>query len=98
MRQRTTRARLKGNIPLPALSEGDNPEEALQAADLQKKLISIINDDLPEKCRTIFLLSRYEKKSHREIADLLGLSLRTVEHQINHALKVVRRRLKGYIR
>jgi len=98
MRQRKTRERLDGNIPPPALSEGDDPEEALQLAALQKRLISVINDDLPDRCRTIFLLNRYEKKTNREIADLLGLSIRTVEHQINHALKVMRRKLKGYVR
>ncbi len=93
-RHRTTRERLQGAVPPPSLSEGDDPGEALQLTMLEERLIAIINEELAEKCRRIFVLSRFEGKSNREIADLLGLSVRTVEHQINHALKVVRRKLK----
>jgi RNA polymerase sigma-70 factor (ECF subfamily) len=97
-RQRRTRDRLRENILPPALSEGDDPVEALQHAALQKELMGVINDELPDRCRTVFLLSRFEEKTNREIAALLGLSVRTVEHQINHALKVIRRKLKVYLR
>jgi RNA polymerase sigma-70 factor (ECF subfamily) len=93
-RRRATRERLQGAVPPPSLSEGDDPAEALQLGLLEERLLAVINGDLAEKCRRIFVLSRLEGKSNREIADLLGLSVRTVEHQINHALKVVRRRLK----
>ena len=94
IRRRKTRERLDSTLPPPSLSEGDDPAEALQLVILEEKLIAIINEELPEKCRRIFLLSRFEGKSNREIADLLGLSVRTVEHQINHALKVIRKELK----
>jgi RNA polymerase sigma-70 factor (ECF subfamily) len=96
-RYRNTRERLKGRLPQPALSEGDDPEAALQREMLETQLATIINKELPERCRTIFLLSRFERKTNREIAELLGISVRTVEHQINHALKTVRQNLKGYL-
>jgi RNA polymerase sigma-70 factor (family 1) len=96
-RQRKTRERLRGRIPQPELSEQDDPEEALQSAMLEHKLSSIINRNLPERCRTIFLLSRFERKSTREIADLLGVSTKTVENQINRALKILRRNLRGFL-
>jgi RNA polymerase sigma-70 factor (ECF subfamily) len=93
LRHKSTRERLKGRIPRPELSERDDPEAALQRTMLEQKLVSIINDKLPERCRTIFLLSRFERKSTQQIADLLGVSGKTVENQINRALKVLRRNL-----
>jgi RNA polymerase sigma-70 factor (ECF subfamily) len=93
-RHRAVRERLQNAIPAPSLSEGDDPAEALQATTLEERLIEVINGELAEKCRRIFLLSRFEGMSNREIAELLGLSVRTVEHQINRALKVLRKQLK----
>ena len=94
-RGQRTREKLKERIPPPTPSEGDNPEEAFRLTALQEQLERIIFDRLPERCRSVFLLSRIEGKSHREIADLLGISVRTVEHQISHALKVIKAKLKG---
>ena len=54
-------------------------------------------DELPEKCRIIFSLSRYEKMSYREIAKHLDISVKTVENQISKALKELRIRLKPYL-
>lgn len=93
-RHREIRERLQGAIPPPSMSQGDDPAEALQLAMLEERLMAVINGELPEKCREIFLLSRFEGKSNREIANLLGLSVRTVEHQINHALKVLRKKMR----
>ena len=58
----------------------DNLEEALHAAI----------DKLPEKCRIIFNLSRFEQFSHREIAEKLGISVKTIENQITKAMKILR--------
>ena len=95
-RHKRTRDRLEKEIPVPALSEGDDPSAALQLSMLEEDLVHVINHDLPDRCRAIFLLSRSEGKSNREIATALGLSVRTVEYQINRALKVLRRKLQGY--
>ena len=86
------RDRIDVTLPPPSKSELDDPAEALHLAVLQEKITSIIND-LPWKCREIFLLSRFEGKTNQEIADSLQLSVRTVEHQISNALKVLRKHL-----
>jgi RNA polymerase sigma-70 factor (ECF subfamily) len=86
------RDRIDVTLPPPAKSELDDPAEALHLAVLQEKITSVIND-LPRKCREIFLLSRFEGKTNQEIADSLQLSVRTVEHQISNALKVLRKHL-----
>ena len=64
-----------------------------------KELKNIINkavEKLPERCRIIFVLSRFEHYSHREIAQELNISEKTVENQITKALKVLRAVLKQY--
>jgi RNA polymerase sigma-70 factor, ECF subfamily len=86
------RERTHGALPPQAKSELDDPVEALHASILREKISTVINE-LPHKCREIFLLSRFEGKSNREIAESMKISVRTVEHQISHALKIVRNRL-----
>lgn len=54
-------------------------------------------DELPEKCREIFLLNRYENLKYHEIADKLQLSQKTVEAQMSKALQHMRLRLAEYI-
>jgi RNA polymerase sigma-70 factor (ECF subfamily) len=95
-RHRKTRQRLEARIPPPAVSVGDDPAESLQLTMLQEKLSAVINESLPERCRLVFTLSRFEGKSNQEIADLLKISVKTVENQIGHALKVMRKKMKGY--
>ena len=51
-------------------------------------------EGLPEQCRQIFILSRMKGMKHKEIADLLNISHKTVETQIYRALKVFKRRFK----
>jgi RNA polymerase sigma-70 factor (ECF subfamily) len=62
---------------------------------LMKKIDSCIQA-LPKRRREIFLLSREQGLKYREIADQLGLSIKTVEAQMGHALKELRKQLKDY--
>ena len=48
-------------------------------------------DQLPSKCREIFLLSREEGLEYQEIAEFLGVSVKTVETQIGIALRKLRK-------
>ena len=50
-------------------------------------------EKLPEKCREIFKKSYFEEKRNAEIAEILGISIRTVEHQLYLGLKTLRTRL-----
>ncbi|MEM1405706.1 MAG: RNA polymerase sigma-70 factor [Bacteroidota bacterium] len=47
-------------------------------------------DALPDRCKEIFKLSRFQQLSNREIAQKLDLSISTVENQINKALKALK--------
>jgi len=57
-------------------------------------IISKTVDNLPNKCRVIFSLSRYEEMSHKKIAEKLNISTKTIENQITIALKRIRKALK----
>ena len=50
--------------------------------------------ELPEQCRRVFEMSRYEGLRYKEIAQRLGISVKTVESHISHALKMLRLTLK----
>ncbi|ASU32510.1 RNA polymerase sigma-70 factor [Mucilaginibacter xinganensis] len=59
----------------------------------EKELAGQINDainSLPEKCREIFILSRFSDMKYREIADKLSISPKTVERQMSIALEKLR--------
>lgn len=68
-------------------------ESELMYKELQTEINTIINS-LPEQCRKVFLLSRKYELKNREIADQLGISLKTVEKHITKALSVLRSNLK----
>ena len=65
----------------------------LYAIELEEKIREGINN-LPDRCREIFLMSRYEDLSNIDIAEKLDLSLCTVKNQIAIALKKLKKVLK----
>lgn len=73
---------------------GIHTEDALSMeAEELMKLIREAIQTLPEKCREVFLKSRKEHLSYREIAENMQISVKTVEAQISKALKVIRMHL-----
>ncbi|WP_245586437.1 RNA polymerase sigma-70 factor [Olivibacter sitiensis] len=68
----------------------------IQLSELQSNLQEAINK-LPEKCRIIFEMSRFEELKYQEIADILGLSIKTVENQMGKALRTLRVALADYL-
>ena len=63
--------------------------------DLIEKINNCINE-LPPRRKEIFILSREHGLKYREIADQLGISIKTVETQMGHALQELREKLKDY--
>ena len=68
-----------------------------QGQVFQEEIQRLVNEKLPDKCRNIFILSRIEGKSNPEIAELLDLSIRTVENQIYRAIKILKKNLTNYL-
>lgn len=63
--------------------------ELMEVHDLEAILEEALQA-LPERCRIIFVLKRFDDKSNKEIADLLGISVKTVEAQMTIALARLR--------
>ena len=72
----------------------DDAQHQIEVSDL-KAAVQIAVDELPDKCRIIFSMSRFEGMSHRDIAKKLGISVKTVENQMTIALKRIRLALKA---
>jgi RNA polymerase sigma-70 factor (ECF subfamily) len=65
-------------------------------AELEQKIKTALSE-LPEQCRTIFQMSRFEELKYQQIADKLGISIKTVEAQMGKALKLLRVKLVDYL-
>lgn len=70
-------------------------EKKLEIQEL-KSAINIAVNSLSPRCKIIFMLSRYEKLSHKEIASILNISTKTIEAQITKALKILRKTVEKY--
>lgn len=64
--------------------------------ELENKLNEVLNN-LPDRCRQIFILSRFENKKNKEIAAELDISVKAVEKQITKALASIRIDMKEYL-
>lgn len=77
-----------------------SPENSQEMEGQERELVLRIQqilDTLPEKCRQVFLLSRFEELKYKEIADRLGVSLKTVEAHMGRALKTLRQELAEFL-
>lgn len=88
------RGKIRENHLLATLSSSQFTvnEDSLEFKELQVVITSSIHQ-LPEKCKEIFLMSREEQLSNREIAAKLGISEGTVAVQIKRALDKLRNNL-----
>lgn len=68
-------------------------EDHIEYAELQEKIIRTI-DALPDQCKRVFKLSRFEHFKQNEIAQLLGISIKTVESHIRKALRLLEQKLQ----
>ncbi len=78
------------NIDFQNFVARDSSIEDFEITDL---ILSIL-DELPERCKEVFILSRYNNLTIKEISDLLGISVQTVKNHLTKALKHFRKRLK----
>lgn len=84
------------------------PEESVQVQTSEEASDHILGAELqdqiehamqalPEKCREVFHLSRFEEKSYKEISEELNISVKTVENHIAKALRIMRSELAEYL-
>lgn len=75
--------------------DDDNSHEKVELSELTEVINQAV-ESLPERCRLVFSLSRFESMSYKEIAEQLGISMKTVENQISKALKILRKEINIY--
>ena len=71
-------------------------ERGIFLMELEEKIRAAINT-LPERCRVIFELNRFDGLTYGEIAKQLDISVKTVENQMTKALKILREQLAKYL-
>ena len=64
--------------------------------ELEDKLNEVLKK-MPDRCRQIFMMSRFENKKNKEIAEELNISIKAVEKQISKALSTIRSEMKDYL-
>ncbi|MFT4938444.1 MAG: RNA polymerase sigma factor (sigma-70 family) [Paraglaciecola sp.] len=67
----------------------DPNEEAIYTQDQNQLLIDAVNS-LPPACRQVFIFRKRDEKSHSEIAQLMNISVKTVENHLTKGMKLCR--------
>lgn len=83
-----------------SMAISERVHESVTHAVLSEELDQRIGEALkalPEQCRLIFQLSRFEELKYAEIAEQLSISIKTVENQMGKALRIMREQLKDYL-
>lgn len=83
------------HIEVMEKADDQDIEQKMAETELEGR-INLAIQSLPEKCREVFQLNRIEGLKYKEIAEKLGISIKTVENQVSKALKVLRENLADY--
>lgn len=76
--------------------KGVSPEEDSIKNEMYKAVHEAI-DNLPDQCRKIYLMKKYDDLSYNEIGEILGISINTVKTQMKRAMKSLLKNL-AYLR
>lgn len=82
-----------------AMKQGEIDESSVHSItykELEAKLENSLRE-LPEQCRTVFQMSRFEGLKYREIAEQLNVSVKTIEKQMSKALHLLRLKLADHL-
>ena len=90
------RKKYKDSLRATSTDHHNSTEEIVLLNDLKSNLLKAVTR-LPEKCRSVFELSRKNNKTNKEIAEELGISEKTVENHLTKALRYLRGSLKALL-
>ena len=94
--------RSKRQVLFGSMESEDEPVSTNDTSNnlLSQELEGRIEDaleQLPEKCGEVFRMSRFSELSYKEIAEKLGISVKTVENHMGKALRLMRNELLDYL-
>jgi RNA polymerase sigma-70 factor (family 1) len=72
------------------------PESELISKELKEAIGKAI-DHLPERCKLIYILAKIEQLKYKEIAQILDISVKTIDHQLTIAIKKIGCEIKAYL-
>ena len=81
---------------LQYVKDDDYPLGKLLEKELEDEIMNAINR-LPDECRRVFNMSRFENRKYEEIAQELKISVNTVKYHIKHALALLHEDLGKYL-
>lgn len=93
-RKRHESVHLKFEKSLPQGEQASQHGEPMETDEFDRLLQANISR-LPERCRTVFLMSRIDEMSNLQIAGNLNITVKAVEKQITRALQLLRRNLEN---
>lgn len=94
LRSRLNNQNIKEEVRKLSVASEYSLLEQIEYHDLKEQVDNVINE-LPERQKEIFVLSRTEGLSHKEIAEKLKISTKTVEYHITLAVRFLKDELKG---
>jgi len=93
LRSKLSNQKAKEKIKMLSVPNDLYSFDKLEYGELKETVDQIVNN-LPEKQREVFLLSRYEGFSHKEIAEKLDISTKTVEYHITQSINTIKNKLE----
>ncbi len=94
LRSRLNNQNIKEEVRKLSIASEYSLLEKIEYQDLKEKVENVVNE-LPTRQKEIFVLSRTEGLSHKEIAEKLKISTKTVEYHITLAVRFLKDKLKG---
>lgn len=94
--KQSRRPEFTNELPIGLVAEDINPEEILLIEELKKTIAAAINE-LPERCKQVFLMAREGGLKYKDIARLLDISEKTVQAQMITAMKKLGQVIQKYI-
>ena len=88
---------LKHHDSIKEQSNLESPEFLIETEEFRIKLKQAINN-LSTKEREVFLLSRIEQKTYKEIAEITGVSIKAIERRMSKALRYLRKTLGKHVK
>lgn len=78
------------------ISDYGNPEEMMNRSEIEKKVQKAINE-LPPRCKVIYKLAKEDKLKYAEIAELLEVSVKTIDSQLVIANKKIISAIQSFV-
>ena len=95
VRYRMKRIRLEGDNPMSIPSKDELAQEKIEKEEIISHLHQAINN-LPERQRTALVLNKYEERPYKEVAEIMGISLASVESLLFRAKSYLEKYFSNY--